>query len=100
MGVLMAAPTMAPRSEIAAVSAIIRRDTAPSVAPIALSRASSLDRSPIEATIRLATATAAASRLSTVIRIITAWVFCSTLPCSAATCRTCLATAPGMTSSI
>ena len=42
-------------------------------------------RSPIDATIRLATAMAAATSVSTVIRTITACVLFSTSPCSAAT---------------
>ncbi len=94
------APTTAPTSEITAVSASIRRDTAPSVAPMALSSASSAPRSPIAEAIRFATAIAAAISDSTVMSTITACVFCSTSPCKAATWRTCLATAPGITSSI
>ena len=79
------APTIAPINEITAVSASIRRETAPSVAPIAFSNANSEPRSPIEAAIRFATAIAAATNESTVISTITACVFCSTSPCNAAT---------------
>ena len=70
------------------------------MAPIAFNSANSEPRSPIDAAIRFATAIAAATSDSTVISTITACVLFSTSPCSAATWRTCLATAPGSTSSI